>query len=159
MLRNKNPIPCTLADPQSDSDSLNSFLTLASSSFIFSAEDMLSGWKYCICISNIVTNQPEDQHATSAENYNNSFTLLQGLEFINKQFTNCKSQTFHKTISIPKKPRDFIGERELRHERFMSYSQVLPIYISRKARKYKGTENFKPVAKFLFHLFLTNTMP
>lgn len=46
--KNQKFIPCTRADPQSDSDILNSSLTLASSSFSFSAEDMLSGWKYCI---------------------------------------------------------------------------------------------------------------
>lgn len=44
----KNPLLWTRADPQSDSDILNSSLTFASSSFIFSADDMLSGWKYCM---------------------------------------------------------------------------------------------------------------
>lgn len=43
----ERPLPWTRADPQSDSDILNSSLTLASSIFIFSEEDMLSGWKYC----------------------------------------------------------------------------------------------------------------
>ena len=40
-------LPWTLAEPQSFSDILNLSLTLFSSSFIFSADDKWSGWKYC----------------------------------------------------------------------------------------------------------------
>lgn len=70
LLQSKD-IPWTRADPQSDSDILNSSLTFANSIFIFSADDMLSGWKYCMKLPTWVNDNSKSGSSTFAGNKQN----------------------------------------------------------------------------------------